>query len=104
LEQTELLDFIFIWKGKCSSFISTTKKQYNESSVPRNNNGATFVPDFVTSIIIIPRQEILICSSVSHADTESGANQGRKKTLGLFFIACALRVGGFLGLGTPQKG
>jgi hypothetical protein len=45
LEQMELLNFI--WMGKCSWYISIRTTQYNESSVPRNNNGETFVPDYV---------------------------------------------------------
>jgi hypothetical protein len=38
----ELLDFI--WKGKCSWYISIRKDQYDESSVPKKFKGATFVP------------------------------------------------------------
>jgi hypothetical protein len=39
------------WKGSSvSTYTSIRTKQYNESSVPRNNNGATFVPDFVTAV------------------------------------------------------
>ncbi len=46
IEQMELVDFI--WKGKCSLYIFIRTKQYNKSSDPEFNNGATSVPDSKT--------------------------------------------------------
>jgi hypothetical protein len=54
--------FDFIWKGKCSWFISLRTNQYDESSVAKKFYGATFVPDSVSRFV--PRKEILLGSSV----------------------------------------
>jgi hypothetical protein len=59
--RTNLVD-ILIWEGRCSWYISKRTIQYRKSSVPRNNNGMTFVPVVVTKCM--PRQEILPGSSV----------------------------------------